>query len=118
MMIGAHVELCDALRVKSWCTKARNLAAAALEQFPIDANWSPETDVVYLRWLVRLYEHDHDSRWYAVVYRNAKRAAASARDAQGFWSLHWDGGYGSRALYTQTATLELFAWAAAVKPPG
>ena len=118
MMIGAHVELCDGTRVKSWCTKARKLATASLAQFPLDANWAPETDVVYLRWLLRLYEKDGDPRWYAVVYRNAKRAAANARDPQGFWSLHWDGTYGSGALYTQAATLELFAWTAAVKPPG
>ena len=41
MMIGAHVELCDGTRVKSWCTKARELAAASLAQFPLDANWAP-----------------------------------------------------------------------------
>ena len=52
------------------------------------------------------------------VYRNAKRAQANARDPQGYWSLHWDGGYGlPGALYTQAANLELFAWAAAVPAP-
>jgi uncharacterized protein YyaL (SSP411 family) len=118
MMIAAHAELCDGTKVQAYCTKARQLATASLNEFPTDAAWAPETDVVYLRWLLRLYEQDKDPRWYALVYRNAKRAQANARDPQGFWSLHWDGGYGlPGALYTQAATLELFAWAAAEKPP-
>jgi hypothetical protein len=49
---------------------------------------------------------------------NAKRAAANARDPQGFWSLRWDGTWTMPAtLYTQAATLELFAWIAATPPP-
>jgi len=35
------------------------------------------------------------------------------------WSHKWDGTYAdSEALFTQTATLELFSWLAAVPPPG
>jgi uncharacterized protein YyaL (SSP411 family) len=118
MMIAAHVELCEGTKVQSYCAKARQLAQASLNEFPVDAAWAPETDVVYLRWLLRLYEHDRDPRWYALVYRNAKRAQANAQDPRGYWSLHWDGGYGlPGALYTQAATLELFAWAAVVPAP-
>jgi len=118
MMIGAHAELCAGTHMKTYCRKAAALANASLDQFPIDADWAPETDVVYLRWLLDLYEQDRNPRWYAVVYRNAKRAAANARDEEGLWSKRWDGGWTlPGTLYTQSATLELFAWIAAAKPP-
>jgi uncharacterized protein YyaL (SSP411 family) len=118
MMIAAHVELCAGTKVKAYCTKAERLANAALSQFPIDADWAPETDVVYLRWLLDLYQHDGKARWYAVVYGNAKRALANARGQDNLWELRWDGGWTlPGTLYTQAATLQLFAWTASVKPP-
>jgi hypothetical protein len=118
MMIGAHVELCAATKQRSWCRQAQQLAAASLAQFPLDADWAPETDVVYLRWLLHLYEQDRNPRWYAVVYRNAKRALANARDPQGMWSLRWDGGWTlPGTIYTQSSTLQLFAWVASAAPP-
>ena len=118
MMIGAHTELCVATKQKSWCRKAQTLAEGSLKEFPLDADWAPETDVVYLRWLLDLYERDGDPRWYAVVHRNAKRALANARDDQGLWSLRWDGGWTlPGTLYTQSATLQLFGWIAAAEPP-
>lgn len=118
MMIGAHTELCVATKQQSWCRKAQALAEGSLKEFPLDADWAPETDVVYLRWLLDLYERDGDPRWYAVVHRNAKRALANARDDQGLWSLRWDGGWTlPGTLYTQSATLQLFGWVAAAEPP-
>jgi uncharacterized protein YyaL (SSP411 family) len=118
MMISADVQLCAATRTRSWCTKAEQLADASLDEFPIDADWAPETDVIYLRGLLDLYEQTGDPRWYAVVYRNAIRAKENARDASGLWSKRWDGsGTLPGALYTQSATLELFAWLAGAAPP-
>src|SRR2546421_6945747 len=118
MMVAAHAELCKATNVQTYCTKARQLANAALNQFPIDADWAPETDSVYLRWMLHLYELDKNPRWYALVYRNAKRAVASARGDQGLWSQRWDGTWSKPGLLrTQAGTLCLLAWAAAVKPP-
>jgi uncharacterized protein YyaL (SSP411 family) len=118
MMVAAHVELCRATKQKSYCTEAERIARASLGAFPELASWAPETDVVYLRWMLDLYTYDKDPRWYALVYENAKRAAANARDSSGFWSLRWDGGTTiDQTLYTQTATLELFAWLAATPPP-
>ena len=118
MMIGAHVELCAATKQQSWCRRAEALANASLNQFPIDADWAPETDVVYLRWLLHLYEQDRNPRWYAVVYQNAKRALANARDDHGYWSLRWDGGWTlPGTIYTQSATLQLFGWLASTPPP-
>jgi len=118
MMVAAHVELCKATKRKSYCAQAEQIAKASLSAFPELANWAPETDVVYLRWMLDLYTYDKDPRWYALVYENAKRAEANARDASGFWSLRWDGGTTiDQTLYTQTATLELFAWLAAAPLP-
>lgn len=118
MMVAAHTQLCLGTKNKTYCTKARQLANASLNHFPIDADWAPETDAVYLRWLLDLYEVDHNPRWYAVVYRNAKRAVASARDDQGLWSLRWDGTWSKPGmLRTQAGTLCLLGWIAAVKPP-
>jgi uncharacterized protein YyaL (SSP411 family) len=118
MMIAAHAELCVGTKVKSWCTKAEMLANGALNQFPILADWAPETDVVYLRWLLDLYQVDHTSRWYSMIYANAKRALKNARDPQnGLWDLRWDGQWTMPdVLYTPSATLQLFAWAAAGSP--
>jgi uncharacterized protein YyaL (SSP411 family) len=118
MMAAADAELCAATKQKSWCARAEAVAQASLKAFPVAADWAPETDVVYLRWLLDLYQIDHDKTWYALAYTNAKRAAAHARDAQGFWSLRWDGTWTMPAtLYTQAATLELFGWLAATPPP-
>jgi hypothetical protein len=118
MFIGAQTELCRATKDKSWCARARRLADASLKQFPVLADWAPETDVVYLRWLLDLYQQDGDSRWYAVVYANAMRALANAKDDKGLWSRRWDGGSTLvGALYTQSATLQLMAWVAATTPP-
>jgi uncharacterized protein YyaL (SSP411 family) len=118
MMVAAHVELCTSTKRKGYCKKARELADASLAAFPVDADWAPETDSVYLRWMLDLYEQDRNPRWYALVYRNAKRAVANARDDKGLWSLRWDGTWSKPGmLRTQAGTLCLLAWMAAVKPP-
>jgi uncharacterized protein YyaL (SSP411 family) len=120
MMVAAHAELCRATNQQSWCQQAEQLASASLEQFPILADWSPETDVVYLRAMLDLYAEDGDPTWYALAYGNAVRAAQyAAGGIPDMWSYAWDGTYAdSEALFTQAATLELFAWVAAVAPPG
>ena len=87
-------------------------------QFPILADWAPETDVVYMRWLLDLYARDDKPRWYAVVYANAKQAVAHARDSSGLWSQRWDGGWTKPGLLrTQAGTLALLAWMSTAKPP-
>jgi hypothetical protein len=118
MMISAHVELCRATARTWYCERAQKLAEGSLKEFPILADWAPETDVVYLRGLLDLYVYDRDPRWYAVVYANAARARELARDDAGLWSKRWDGGWTlPGALYTQAATLQLFAWLAAAAAP-
>ena len=118
MMIDADIQLCTALRQQSWCKKAEAVAGASVQAFPVLADWAPEYDIVYERALLDLYAVDHDPRWYAVAYANAASAQAHSRAADGTWSLKWDGSYQQPGtIYTQSATLQLFAWLAAVKPP-
>jgi uncharacterized protein YyaL (SSP411 family) len=118
MFVAAHAELCTATKMKAYCAKARKLANASLVQFPILADWAPETDVVYLRWMLDLYQRDKNARWYALVYANAKRAIANARDDQGLWSKRWDGDWTKPGLLrTQAGTLALLAWTATATPP-
>jgi hypothetical protein len=118
MMIDADIQLCLATKQRSWCRKAEALASASLREFPILANWSPETDVIYERALLDLYAVDRNPRWYAVAYANARRAQANSKAPDGTWGLKWDGSYLlPGTIYSQSATLQLFAWLAAAKPP-
>ena len=43
---------CAATKQKSWCDQAEAIAEASLQRFPLLADWTPETDVVYLRSLL------------------------------------------------------------------
>lgn len=118
MMISAHVQLCAATKQQSWCDQAEDLAKASLQAFPLFAAWVPETDVIYLRGLLDLYASDGNSDWYAIAYLNGQHAETNARDANGFWSRSWGGGYISQgALLTQAGTLALFGWLAVASPP-
>jgi uncharacterized protein YyaL (SSP411 family) len=116
MMIAAHAVLCRALRQQSYCRKAEQLAAASQEAFPPTYRWAPETDAIYLRWLLELWAVDHDARWYQVADDAAQRALANARDDRGIYSKNWDGTYASDdRILTSAGTLMLFA-ALAVSP--
>lgn len=119
MMISAQVSLCTSTKQTRYCTRAQQLAEASLEQFPILADWAPETDVIYLRGLLDLYAKDRNPRWYAVVYANARAARDNARDDDGLWSRKWNGDWASPqgTLYTHAATVQLFAWLAGATPP-
>jgi hypothetical protein len=65
------------------------------------------------------YALDHDSRWYALAYYNAKRALANSGDGTGLFLKDWDGNVlpNRNSLQYQTSTLALFAWVAAAQPP-
>ncbi|MFL5966282.1 MAG: glycoside hydrolase family 76 protein [Gaiellaceae bacterium] len=117
MMIGAQVTLCRATRDKSRCLRAEQLARAASVAFPADYHWAPETDVIYLRWLLDLYGKDRNARWYGLVDAWAQRALANAKDARGLYTKRWDGTFASNdRLLTIAATTSLFAWVAASPP--
>jgi hypothetical protein len=119
MMIGAEVTLCRATGDASRCAKAEQLANAATIAFPPSYHWAPETDAIYLRWMLDLYENDHDLRWYSLADRSGQNALANARDASGLFTKRWDGGFASNGrLLTAAGTASLFGWLAAVQPAG
>ena len=119
MMIGAQVTLCRATGDQSHCTRAEQLAEAAMVAFPPEYHWVPETDAIYLRWMLDLYANDHDLRWYTLADQNAQQALANAKDDAGLFTKRWDGGYASAGrLLTVSATINLFAWIVAAPAPG
>src|SRR5262249_31591679 len=111
MMIGAHVTLCRALNAAAWCRKAEQLATASQVAFPPGAyHWTPETDAIYLRYLLELSRQDHNRRWFTVADDWARQAVAHARDDRGLFTKRWDGGFASNdRLLTHAGTLMLFA---------
>jgi uncharacterized protein YyaL (SSP411 family) len=120
-MIAAYESLCESTRDDRWCDKAERLGAAALAGFPAAADHGPQYDAVYLRWMLDLYDHDGDPRWYSLAYYNAERALAKAGNRAGLFLRAWDGSRAPDApadsLKIESATLSVFAWLAAAKPP-
>ena len=123
MMIGAHLELCTSTGRHAYCVKARELAEASLVAFPSPLNWGPQYDCIYLRFLLDLYRHDRDPRWYLLVHEHAQRALANAADERGLFVLPWDGGDITEheaepdMLAIHAATVSVFAWLAAAPLP-
>jgi glycosyl hydrolase family 76 len=120
-MIGAHEILCRVAHDAGGCARVEELAENSLTRFGADVNHGPQYDTIYMRWMLELYQHDHDRRWYALVRRNALRAAANARDSRGLYMRAWSGGSAKAAapglLQTHAATVSLFAWLAAAPVP-
>jgi uncharacterized protein YyaL (SSP411 family) len=111
MMIGAQLELCEIRGITGPCTAAEKLAKASLAAFPPEANWTPASDAVYLRFLLALYEQDGNRTWYDVVYSNARRALALTRSSDHLFFKRWDGTpFPARELQPDAATLSVFAW--------
>jgi hypothetical protein len=115
LMITANWELCKTLHRPAMCTKARQLANAALVAFPHALNWVPQYDVVYLRWALEYYHESGDVRFYRLAVDNAERAIA-ARNESGYYLNRWDGTPIADGLEEEAANLELFAWLAARHP--
>jgi uncharacterized protein YyaL (SSP411 family) len=116
MMIGAHAVLCRALHRPAYCDKAEQLAAAAQVAFPRGYHWTPETDAIYLRWLLELSAVNGNRKWYALAVDWARRATVHARDERGLYTLGWDGRFASKdRLLTDGGTLMLFATLAAAR---
>jgi len=117
--MAAHQTLCQATGDQSWCAKAKALAEASLRQFPAAVNHGPQYDSMYLQWMLYQYQQDHDPRWYALAYYNAKRALSNSGDGTGLFVRDWDGDElpNGDTLQAETSTLSLFAWVAAAQPP-
>jgi uncharacterized protein YyaL (SSP411 family) len=116
LMATANLELCKTLKKPAMCTKAKQVANAALTAFPADLNWAPMYDVVYLRWALEYYKDSGDARFYRLAVHNGERALASVNES-GYYLNRWDGTPLDDVVGTEAASLELFAWLAAVPQP-
>ena len=117
MMIGVQLELCR-LHSRPRCARAQRLARASRVAFPDRYEWSAPTDAIYLRFMLDLYRHDGDVRWYGAAYRKAKRAVANARIGGGLFLKAWNGKMVPGGLLRMhAASISLLAWVAATPPP-
>jgi hypothetical protein len=123
-MIGANEILCRKAGDSHACSRMEQMAERSLQGFGTDLNHGPQFDSIYLRWMLQLYRHDGDSRWYALAYHNAQRAVNNARDSRGLFQRAWDGGSIARQLgrtgqlQGQGASVSLLAWLAEAPIPG
>jgi uncharacterized protein YyaL (SSP411 family) len=119
---AAMASLCRSTRANAWCQRSERLAGAALAHFPHKLSHGPQYDSVYLQWALDIYSHDGNPRLYELAYDNAQRALANAGGANSIYLRDWDGTRAPDAaadsIKIDTSTLQLFAWVAAVKPPG
>jgi Glycosyl hydrolase family 76 len=117
--MAAQQTLCEATGDQSWCAGAKALAEATLRHFPAAVSHGPQYDSMYLQWMLYQYQQDHDPRWYALAYYNAKRALSNSGDGTGLFVRDWDGDAlpNGDTLQAETSTLSLFAWVAAATPP-
>jgi hypothetical protein len=119
LMIGAQLERCEIRGVRGRCVAAEQLAGASVKVFPHYADWTPVADMIYLRFMLDLYEQDGNAAWYDLVHDNAERALHMARSSDGLFFKGWDGRlFPTRLLQPDAATLALFALLGGVKPPG
>ena len=116
-MIGAQLERCEIRGVRGRCAAAEQLADASVKAFPHLADWTPAADMIYLRFMLDLYERDGNPAWYDLVRDNAEHALREARSSDGLFFRGWDGRlFPTRLLQPDAATLALFAWLGGAKP--
>ncbi len=117
LMIGAQLERCEIRDVQGRCAAAEQLADASVKAFPHLADWTPAADMIYLRFMLDLYERDGNPAWYDLVRDNAEHALRDARSSDGLFFKGWDGRlFPTRLLQPDAATLALFAWLGGAKP--
>ncbi|MBV8480521.1 MAG: hypothetical protein JOY72_09480 [Actinobacteria bacterium] len=116
LMVTAQYELCKTLKQPAMCTKAKQVANAALQAFPQSLDWAPMYDVVYLQWMLEYYAESGDARFYNLAVHNAQRALAAVNES-GYYLNKWDGTVLADGLGEEASNLELFAWVAAVPAP-
>jgi hypothetical protein len=118
-LVEAHQVLCEA-GVGQVCSWARVLADASYERFQDRLNMGPQFDTIYLHWMLLYGSQTGDGRWRALALQMAASAQARARERSGLFLRGWDGTPITEhqavpnMLQTDAATLELFAWLAAV----
>jgi hypothetical protein len=119
-LVEAHQVLCE-MGMHEACARATELADASAARFSDRLNMGPQFDTIYLHWMLVYGAQMGDTRWRALATEMAAQAQVDARDAQGLYLRAWDGTpiishqAQSNMLQTDAATLELFAWLAAVR---
>lgn len=119
-MVQAHQVLCEA-GVGQACAWARMLADACWERFAGRLNMGPQFDVIYLHQMLLYGLRTGDARWRALAQQMAASALAHARNVGGLFLRGWDGTPITEhqavpnMLQSDAATVELFAWLAAVR---
>ena len=124
--IGAHLAICRRAGDQRACERARYLGTWAMRWWGKDLNKAPQFDSILLRYMMQLGSYMNNPKYYAWAYHNAQRALRNARTS-GLYLNFWDGSratsHGSTGvthygqILTHGATIELFSWLAAVKPP-
>jgi hypothetical protein len=117
----------------SWCSWAEALATKTDLGVPsrqykrVDAivplNDNPQTDAVYIRGLLDLYQHDHNHLWYATATDSAARILHNSRGRHGLFLRGWNGARTIRdskpgMLRTHAASVSVFAALALIRPSG
>jgi len=119
-MVEAHQVLCEA-GVAQACPWARALADASYERFQGRLTMGPQFDTIYLHQMLLYGKQTGEGRWRALAEQMAASALLRARGAGGLFSKGWDGSPITDhqavpgMLQSDAATLELFAWLAAVR---
>jgi hypothetical protein len=89
-----------ALDPSSWCNWAESVANSTANgvnpgggiqdaYFPLSEG--PMWDTIYVRGLVALYAHDHNSTWYRLIEGTVQKIIKNARGAGGLFTKDWDG---------------------------
>jgi hypothetical protein len=118
-LVEAHQVLCET-GLSEACRRAVQLADASAERFSNRLNMGPQFDTIYLHWMLVYGAQAGDARWRGLAEEMASEAQEHARNAQGLYLDGWDGTpitehqAAPNMLQTDAATLELFAWLAAV----
>lgn len=119
-MIVANQTLCGATSVHAYCDRAAELARDSAERFS-ELRMGPQYDNVYLHDMLELHAMAGGSEWYRIAKENAQRAYANARDGDGLFLKTWTGrssgtvGSPPGSLQLQAATVNVFAWMAAIR---
>ena len=125
--IGAHLAICIRAHDSRACSRARYLGTWAMRWWGRDLDKAPQFDTILLRYMVQLGNYMGNPEFYAWAYHNAERALRGAPSGHGLYLNFWDGSSPTShpstgvshagQILTHGATIELFAWLAAVKPP-
>lgn len=115
----------------SWCSWAEALATKTDLGVPskgyervdhiVPLNDNPQTDAVYVRGLLDLYDHDHNHLWYDTAVNSAARILRNSRGRRGLFLRAWNGARAIRGsepgmLRTHAASVSVFAALALIPP--